>query len=147
VLGNRLERDGISLNGIVLISSVLDFETLLFAPGTICRMSCICPVTPRRPSHITRRSRRRPTWAHSDGSPPLCDGRLRRRALAAGAALPADRKAAVAKQLSLYTGLSEIIWCAEPALNLRQYMAERGAAAGSSRGGWTPRFSGPLPDL
>src|SRR5439155_505805 len=33
VLGNRLERDGMSLNGIVLISSVLDFETLLFAPG------------------------------------------------------------------------------------------------------------------
>jgi carboxypeptidase C (cathepsin A) len=33
VLGNRLERDGVSLNGIVLISSVLDFETLLFAPG------------------------------------------------------------------------------------------------------------------
>src|SRR6267378_8665771 len=27
VLGNRLERDGMSLNGIVLISSVLDFET------------------------------------------------------------------------------------------------------------------------
>src|SRR5437667_8527034 len=33
VLGDRLERDGMSLNGIVLISSVLDFETLLFAPG------------------------------------------------------------------------------------------------------------------
>src|SRR5207247_6983956 len=33
VLGNRLQRDGIALNGIVLISSVLDFETLLFSPG------------------------------------------------------------------------------------------------------------------
>ena len=33
VLGSRLERDGISLNGIVLISSVLDFETLLFSAG------------------------------------------------------------------------------------------------------------------
>jgi len=33
VLGDRLQRDGVTLNGIVLISSVLDFETLLFAPG------------------------------------------------------------------------------------------------------------------
>src|SRR5207253_946882 len=33
VLGDRLQRDGVTLNGIVLISSVLDFETLLFSPG------------------------------------------------------------------------------------------------------------------
>src|SRR2546427_2341588 len=33
VLGDRLQRDGLTLNGIVLISSVLDFETLLFSPG------------------------------------------------------------------------------------------------------------------
>src|SRR5947199_3353 len=33
VLGDRLQRDGLTLNGLVLISSVLDFEALLFAPG------------------------------------------------------------------------------------------------------------------
>src|SRR5512144_2489342 len=33
VLVNRLQRDGMTFNGVVLISSVLDFETLLFSPG------------------------------------------------------------------------------------------------------------------
>jgi carboxypeptidase C (cathepsin A) len=69
-------------------------------------------------------------------------------ALAAGAALPADRKAAVAKQLAAYTGLSEdYLLKADLRVNLRQFMAELQRSRGLVTGRLDSRFSGPLPDL
>ena len=39
---------GIELNGIVLVSSILDYMTKRYAPATTCRTCCSCPPTPRR---------------------------------------------------------------------------------------------------
>src|SRR2546422_9154852 len=69
-------------------------------------------------------------------------------ALAAGATLPADRKAAVAKQVAAYTGLSEdYLMRANLRVNLRQFMAELQRSRGLVTGRLDSRFSGPLPDL
>jgi carboxypeptidase C (cathepsin A) len=147
VLGNRLERDGISLNGIVLISSVLDFETLLFAPGHDLSYELYLPSyaatavyhkmipAPTNLASFLTEVRR---YAMSDYAA----------ALAAGAALPADRKAQVAKQLAAYTGLSEdYLIKADLRVPLRQYMAELQRSRGLVTGRLDSRFSGPLLDL
>src|SRR5205823_11721176 len=69
-------------------------------------------------------------------------------ALAAGATLPADRKAAVAKQVAAYTGLSEdYLLKADLRVTLRQFMAELQRGRGLVTGRLDSRFSGPLPDL
>src|SRR3989449_4734998 len=69
-------------------------------------------------------------------------------ALAAGATLAADRKAAVAKQLAAYTGLSEdYLMKADLRVPLRQFMAELQRSRGLVTGRLDSRFSGPLPDL
>src|SRR5213075_319597 len=69
-------------------------------------------------------------------------------ALAAGATLPADRKAQVAKQLAAYTGLSEdYLVKADLRVPLRQFMAELQRSRGLVTGRLDSRFSGPLLDL
>src|SRR6266567_2681478 len=147
VLGSRLQRDGISLNGIVLISSVLDFETLLFSPGhdlsyelylpsyaATAAYHKVIPVPANMSAFLTEVRR----YAMGDYAT----------ALAAGATLPADRKAAVAKQVAAYTGLSEdYVMRANLRVNLRQFMAELQRSRGLVTGRLDSRFSGPLPDL
>src|SRR4029077_11740338 len=67
---------------------------------------------------------------------------------AAGATLATDRKAAVAKQLAAYTGLSEdYLVKADLRVALRQFMAEVQGNRGLVTGRLDSRFSGPLPDL
>jgi carboxypeptidase C (cathepsin A) len=69
-------------------------------------------------------------------------------ALAAGAALPADRKAQVAKQLAAYTGLSEdYLVKSDLRVPLRAFMAELQRSRGLVTGRLDSRFSGPLLDL
>ena len=147
VLGNRLQRDGVTLNGIVLISSVLDFETLLFSPGhdlsyvlylpsyaATAVYHKVIPAPANLPAFLTEVRR----YAMGDYAS----------ALAAGATLPADRKAAVAKQLAAYTGLSEdYLIKADLRVTLRQFMAELQRSRGMVTGRLDSRFSGPLPDL
>src|SRR5438034_4750507 len=124
VLGSRLERDGISLNGIVLISSVLDFETLLFSAGHDLSYELYLP------SYAATAAYHKVIPAPANMSAFLTEVRRYAMgdyasALAAGATLPADRKAAVAKQVAAYTGLSEdYVMRANLRVNLRQFMAE-----------------------
>jgi len=56
-------------------------------------------------------------------------------ALAAGATLPADRKAAVAKQVAAYTALRGLCHAANLRVNLRQFMAELQRSRGLVTGG------------
>src|SRR6267378_5911055 len=147
VLGNRLERDGMSLNGIVLISSVLDFETLLFAPGH--DLSYVLYL----PSYAATAAYHKVIPAPSNVGAFLAEVRRYAMgdyatALAAGASLPADRKAQVAKQVAAYTGLSEdYLLKADLRVPLRQFMAELQRSRGLVTGRLDSRFSGPLPDL
>ncbi|HWC74780.1 MAG TPA: hypothetical protein VG454_12675 [Gemmatimonadales bacterium] len=147
VLGYRLERDGISLNGIVLISSVLDFETLLFSPGHDLSYELYLP------SYAATAAYHKVIPAPTDMAAFLSDVRRYAMsdyaaALAAGATLPADRKAQVAKQLAAYTGLSEdYLLKADLRVPLREYMAELQRSRGLVTGRLDSRFSGPLMDL
>jgi len=69
-------------------------------------------------------------------------------ALAAGSDLPAARKAAVAKQLSQYTGLPEdYLMKADLRVDLRHFMAELQRSKGEVTGRLDSRFSGPVSDL
>src|SRR5437016_5491331 len=147
VLGSRLERDGISLNGIVLISSVLDFETLLFSPGHDLSYELYLP------SYAATAAYHKVIPAPANMSAFLTEVRRYAMgdyatALAAGATLPADRKAAVAKQVAAYTGLSEdYVMRANLRVNLRQFMAELQRSRGLATGRLDSRFSGPPPDV
>jgi len=147
VLGDRLQRDGMTLNGIVLISSVLDFETLLFAPGH--DLSYVLYL----PSYAATAAYHKVIPAPANMGAFLTEVRRYAMgdyaaALAAGATLPADRKAAVAKQLAAYTGLSEdYLLKADLRVPLRQFMAELQRSRGLVTGRLDSRFSGPLPDL
>src|SRR5205809_1960782 len=144
VLGNRLQRDGITLNGIVLISSVLDFETLLFSAGHDLSYELYLPsyaataayhkVIPA-PSNMTTFLAEVRRFAMGDYAA----------ALAAGATLPADRKAQIAKQVAAYTGLSEdYLIKSDLRVPLRAFMAELQRSRGLLTGRLDSRFSGPL---
>ncbi len=99
---------GISLNGIVLVSSVLSFQTL--EPGGINDL----PYSLFLPSYTAV------AWYHKKLAPDLLAADLSKTladveswsrdtylpALAAGAELPADRRKAVIQQLARYTSLS-----------------------------------------
>jgi carboxypeptidase C (cathepsin A) len=147
VLVNRLQRDGMAFNGVVLISSVLDFETLMFADGH--DISYILYL----PSYAATAVYHKVIPAPADLDAFLTEVRHYAMgdyadALAAGSTLPADRKAAVAKQLATYTGLSEdYLLKADLRVNLRQYMAELQRARGLVTGRLDSRFTGPMPDL
>jgi carboxypeptidase C (cathepsin A) len=147
VLVNRLQRDGMTFNGVVLISSVLDFETLMFADGhdisyilylpsyaATAVYHKVIPAPPDLPAFLTEVRH----YAMGDYAD----------ALAAGSTLSPERKAAVAKQLAAYTGLSEdYLAKADLRVNLRQYMAELQRSRGLVTGRLDSRFTGPMPDL
>src|SRR5881628_186031 len=147
VLGNRLQRDGIALNGIVLISSVLDFETLLFSPGHDLSYELYLP------SYAATAAYHKVIPAPSNVGAFLAEVRRYAMgeyaaALAVGAALPSDHRAQVAKQLAAYTGLSEdYLIKSDLRVPLRQFMAELQRSRGLVTGRLDSRFSGPLLDL
>lgn len=142
-LGNYLEsRDNISLNGIVLMSSVLDLGTISFYPGedlayilyvpsyaaTACYykvMSC--------PSDLNGFLEKARQFAETDYS----------NALLQGSRLSATERDAVAKKLSQFTGLSEdYILKADLRVNLPQFMQELQRSRGLITGRLDSRFSG-----
>lgn len=148
VLVNRLqEREGMSFNGVVLISSVLDFETLLFAPGHDISYELYLPsyaatavyhkVIPQ-PADLAAFLAEVRGFAMGDYAA----------ALSRGSSLPADQRAAVVKKLSQYTGLSEeYLAKADLRVNLGQFMEELQRTHGMITGRLDSRFSGPTFDL
>ena len=148
VLVNRLQqREGMDFNGVVLISSVLDFETLLFAAGH--DLSYVLYL----PSYAATA-----VYQQAVPKPPDLKGFLEevRRyaagpyaaALARGNALPADERNAVAKQLAAYTGLSQdYLLKANLRVTLGQFRAELQRAQGKATGRLDARFTGPMIDL
>src|SRR5437867_2288313 len=147
VLGNRLQRDGIALNGIVLISSVLDFETLLFSPGHDLSYELYLP------SYAATAAYQKVIPAPSNVAAFLAEVRRYAMgeyaaALAAGGTLPSYRKAQVAKQRAAYIGLAEdYLIKSDLRVPLRQFMAELQRSRGLVMGRLDSRFSGPLLDL
>lgn len=122
-----LDKQGIALNGIILISSVLDFATIRSGGGIdlpavlyLPSYTAIAHHHKRLPAELQDRpveelTREVEQWTIDTYLP----------ALAHGAALPAERRAAVAQQLAAYTGLSpQVIADADLRIDPWVFMAE-----------------------
>src|SRR5277367_255393 len=143
-LGNYLQNhDTVHLNGIVLISSVLDLATLTFAPGD------------DRPYIFYLPSYAAVAWYHKalkdrPGDLPAFIEEARKyaqgeyaAALYRGDQLPAAEKAGVAKKLSRFTGLSEeYLLKADLRVTLGQFRVELQRASGLTTGRIDARFTG-----
>ncbi|HUJ30880.1 MAG TPA: hypothetical protein VLY23_06335 [Candidatus Acidoferrum sp.] len=148
-LGDYLQSHfSIHLNGIVLISSVLDLSTITFGPGddrsyvfylpSYAAVAWYHKVLKDRPADLPTFIEEARQYAEGDYTA----------ALYKGAALPADQKAAVAKKLSYFTGLSEdYLMKADLRVKLGQFMAELQRSVGLTTGRIDARFTGYTYDL
>ncbi len=148
VLVNRLQsREGMAFNGVVLISSVLDFETLSFAPGHDLSYELYLPSYAAGAAYHRLIPQPRDLAAFLDSVRQFARGPYAA-ALDRGSSLGADERAAVVRRLVAFTGLSEDYWNrADLRVALRQWMAEANRAHGQNTGRLDARFTGPMMDL
>jgi carboxypeptidase C (cathepsin A) len=148
-LGNYLQTsDGMYINGIVLISSVLDVGTLSYSPGddrpymfylpTFAATAWYYKLLKNRPDDL-------PAFVASARQFAATDYAA---ALMKGSALTNDEQAAIAKKLSDFTGLSEdYLIKADLRVALPQFNAEVQRSRGLTIGRYDARFSGLTYDL
>jgi carboxypeptidase C (cathepsin A) len=149
VLGNLLQnRYTMHLNGIALISSVLDLATLTFAPGDDR------PYIFYLPSYAAVAWYHKALKTHPASLPEFIEEARKYAqneyadALYKGSALPAAQKAAVAKKLSYFTGLSEeYLLKANLRPTLGQFNVELLRGRGLTSGRIDARFTGYTGDL
>jgi carboxypeptidase C (cathepsin A) len=149
VLGNLLQnRYSMHLNGIVLISSVLDLATITFAAGDDR------PYIYYLPSYAAVAWYHKALKTHPGNLPEFIEEARKYAqneyadALFKGAALPAAQKAAVAKKLSYFTGLSEeYLLKANLRPTLGQFNVELLRSRGLTSGRIDARFTGYTGDL
>jgi carboxypeptidase C (cathepsin A) len=148
VLVNRLQsRENMDFNGVVLISSVLDFETLEFAPGHDISYVLYLPSYAATAAyhHVTPMPANLPAFL--DTVRQWAAGPYQA-ALEKGSSLPAAERAAVIRQLSAYTGLSpDYLDKANLRVNLAQFNEELARSKGMVAGRLDSRFLGPEFDL
>jgi len=147
-LGNYLQStDGMSINGIVLISSVLDMGTLSFSPGddrsymfyvpTYAAVAWYYKLLKDRPDDLNAFLADARQFASTDYAS----------ALMKGSRLSDAEKADVAKKLARFTGLSEdYLIRADLRVELHQFEAELQRSRGLTIGRYDARFSGPTYD-
>jgi carboxypeptidase C (cathepsin A) len=148
-LGNYLQsHDTVHLNGIVLISTVLDFATLSFNGGddrpyifylpSYAAVAWYHKVLKDRPADVVTFIEEARKYAQSDYTA----------ALFKGGTLSAAEKAAVAKKVSYFTGLSEdYLIKADLRVTLGQFRAELQRSTGLTTGRIDARFTGYTYDL
>ncbi|MGZ5439405.1 MAG: S10 family peptidase [Candidatus Aminicenantales bacterium] len=148
-LGNFLQsRDGIHLNGIVLISSVLDMATITFGQGddrpyifylpSYAAVAWYHQALKNRPADLESFLAEVRRYAQGDYAA----------ALFKGAALPAADRQAVADRLAEYTGLSVDYWLkANLRVTLAQFNVELERSRGLTTGRIDARFTGFTRDL
>jgi len=148
VLGNLLQnRYNVHLNGIDLISSVLDLATIAFGPGDDrCYVYYLPSYAAVAWYHKMLKDRPAALAPFLDEARRYAAGEYA--ALAKGAALTPADKAAVAKRLSSFTGLSEdYLLKANLRVALPQFNAELMRARGLTTGRIDARFTGFTMDL
>ena len=148
-LGNYLQStDGMSINGIVLISSVLDLGTLSFSPGddrpyifylpTYVATAWYFKVLQDRPDDLNALLTEARQFAANDYAA----------ALTKGSKLSEAEKADVAKKLARLTGLSvDYLIKANLRVSLPQFQAELQRSRGLTEGRYDARYVGPTYDL
>jgi len=148
VLVNRLQsREGMDFNGVVLISSILDFETTAFAPGHDISYVLYLPSYAATAAYHGLIPRPQNLTAFLDEVRRFAMTEYEA-ALDKGSALGAEELAAVRRRLAAYTGLSEdYLTRANLRVSLRQWMAELNRARGQNTGRLDARFTGPMRNL
>jgi carboxypeptidase C (cathepsin A) len=147
-LGNNLQASGMDLNGIVLLSNVLDMSTLSFKLGddmpyiyylpSYAAVAWYHKVLKNRPANLPEFL----TQARKFAGTEYAD------ALIKGSSLSPEESADVLKKLSYFTGLSEdYLSRAHLRVKLGQFMEELQRSRGLTTGRLDARFSGPTFDL
>lgn len=149
VVGNLLQqRYSVQLNGIDLISNVLDLSTISFGPGddrcyvyyvpSYAAVAWYFKALKNRPSDLPAFLDEARQWSQGEYAA----------ALFKGSKLSAAEKAAVAKKLSTFTGLSEdYLLKANLRVNLGQFNVELMRSRGLTAGRIDARFAGYTYDL
>src|ERR1017187_1005828 len=148
-LGNLLqEKYSVHLNGIDLISSVLDLATISFGPGDDrCYVYYLPSYAAVAWYHKALKDRPGDLAAFIEQARQYAQGEYAA-ALFKGSKLSAAEKAAVAKKLSSFTGLGEDhLLKANLRVNLGQFNAELMRGRGLTAGRIDARFSGYTYDL
>jgi carboxypeptidase C (cathepsin A) len=148
-LGNYLQsHDTVHLNGIVLISTVLDLSTLTFAPGDDRPYVFYLPSYAATAwYHKTLKDRPGDVVGFIDEARKYAQGDYAA-ALFKGAELSAGERTAVAKKLSYFTGLGEdYLEKADLRVTLGQFRAELRRKEGLTTGRIDARFTGYTYDL
>jgi carboxypeptidase C (cathepsin A) len=148
VLVNRLQsQESMDFNGVVLISSVLDFETLQFAPGHDISYVLYLPSYAATAAYHHAIPQPANLAAFLDTVRQFAVGPYQD-ALNKGSSLPAAERAEVLRRLAGYTGLSEqYLDRANLRVNLAQFNEELNRAHGLVSGRLDSRFTGPEFDL
>ncbi len=148
-LGNYLQStDGMYINGIVLISSVLDVGTLSFSPGddrpymfylpTYAATAWYYKLLKNRPDDLVAFVASARQFASTEYAA----------ALMKGSKLTVPEQTDIAKKLSDFTGLSEdYLIKADLRVSLPQFNAEILRSRGLTIGRYDARYSGPTYDL
>ena len=148
-LGNYLQtQDGMYINGIVLISSVLDLGTISFSPGedmpyvfylpTYAATAWYYKVLKDRPDDLSAFINSAREFASTEYAT----------ALMKGSKLSDSEKATIAKKMSGFTGLSEeYLIKADLRVSLPQFQAELQRSRGLTIGRYDGRYTGPTYDL
>ena len=148
-LGNYLQsHDNMTINGIVLISSVLDLSTISFLPGQDLSYVLYLP-TYAATAWYHKAVKDAPADMHAfvDEARAYAVGPYAS-ALMKGASISATEKAAVAAKLSHFTGLSEdYLLKADLRVVEPQFTAELLRNRGETAGRLDSRFAGPNGDL
>lgn len=105
-LSSHLVERGIALNGIVLVSSVLNFQTLDFTTANDLPYSLFLPTYAATAWYHKKAGSRRPLGSFLKEVEAFADGEYAR-ALHLGDAMSKAEKKRVTEKLSRYTGLSE----------------------------------------
>jgi carboxypeptidase C (cathepsin A) len=149
VLAGRLQRDNVDLNGIVLVSSVLDFQTIRFGEGTIVPFVVNVPsyaitsayhdaLPGGRPQDLGAFMKEVEAWATTDYAT----------AILAGSAVDPAQRQRVLEQMHRYTGISkQYLDRTDLRVTASQYEQEVLRSRGLVVGRLDARFTGPSGDL
>ena len=148
VLVNMLQRRaGMAFSGVSLISAVLDFETLLFAPGRDTSYVTYLPTYAITAAYHGALEWPENVEAWLDEVREFAIGDYAH-VLALGASAPGDRRAAVRARLVEYTGLSEdYLDKADLRVTASQFRAELQRTAGMVTSRLDARYDGFTNDL
>ena len=143
VLAQHLVHDGFYLDGVILCSTVLDFETLNNTPGNDLPYELYLPSYAAVAWYHHRINPRPPQLPAFVQQVEQFAGGAYARALFAGAALPEAQKERIAARLATYTGLPASLWL-EADLRIPLSVFQRHVLVnGHSTGRYDGRFSTP----